>query len=358
MIVIAGSRYPSEALCRFTSEVLGHLGLSDGDAAIGAAALIDADLAGIDTHGIANLATHAHYVEGLRTGQVDPQPNVTVVRDAPVAAAWDSGHGFGPVVAHRAMSTAIAKAESAGVGMVTVRRGRHFGANGYFAEMAAERGLMAMVTANTPVIGIPPGGLHPLVGTNPFAFAAPVGDGPPLIVDIAMTAVSGSKVAAARHAGDLVPEGWVVDADGTPSTDPGASRSGGGLELLGGQVAGHKGFGLALMVDALGMLAGNGSGIWQAAYSPDWSQGQWFAAWRVDLFIDAQEFGAEMRRVADHIAGAGTKPGFRVLLPGARRAACRTERASRGIPLADEVVEPLRRLASEMGVTFPERVRE
>jgi L-2-hydroxycarboxylate dehydrogenase (NAD+) len=349
---VAVTRYPSEALRRFIADVLDRLGMPPDDAELGAAILHDADLAGVDTHGIVNLPTHAHYATGLRNGEVDPRGAVTVLRDSPVAAAWDSGRGFGPVVAHRAMEAAIAKAEASGIGMITVRDARHFGANGYFAEMAARRGLLGMVSSNTPVAGFPPGGLAPAVGTNPFAFAAPVGDGPPLVFDIAMTAASGSKVIAARLARKTVPDGWVVDAGGNPTNDPNAQCEGGALELLGGEVARHKGYGLALMIDVLGILSGNGSGIWQSG-RPTWTQGQWFAAWRIDLFIDPDEFLAEMRRVADYVHAVPAKPGATVQLPGERRAACRIERGEQGIPLADELVAQLEQLAAETGVPFP-----
>jgi LDH2 family malate/lactate/ureidoglycolate dehydrogenase len=163
-------------------------------------------------------------VNGLRNGEVDPNPEIVVLRDAPVAAAWDSGRGFGPVVAHRAMETAIAKAEVTGVGMgdragrAALRVQRLLRRDGHPARPSGDG------RRQHPVVGFAPGGLQPVVGTNPFAFAAPVGDRPPLVV-----------------------------------------------ELLGGQVAGHKGYGLALVVDALGMLAGNGAGIWQATSPPQWS---------------------------------------------------------------------------------------
>jgi LDH2 family malate/lactate/ureidoglycolate dehydrogenase len=345
------TRYPSEGLHRFMADVLGRLGMTADDAALGAEVLHDADLAGVDTHGIVNFPTHPHYVAGLRNGFVDPQGAITVLRDSPVAAAWDSGRALGPVVAHRAMEAAIAKAQASGIGMVTVRDGRHFGANGYFAEMAAGRGLLAMVVANTPVAAFPPGGRTPVVGTNPFAFAAPVGHGPPLVVDIAMTAVSGSKVMAASRAGRSIPEGWLVDAGGNPTTDPDALWDGGGLELLGGPIAGHKGYGLALMVDVLGILAGNGSGLWQAPAS--WTQGQWFAAWRADLFLDPEDFQAQMQRMAGAIHGVPTQAGATALLPGERRAASRAQRARRGVPIDDDVVAQLQQVASETGVPFP-----
>jgi LDH2 family malate/lactate/ureidoglycolate dehydrogenase len=169
-----------------------------------------------------------------------------------------------------------------------------------------------------------------------------------------MTAVSGSKVIAASRAGRPVPEGWVLDADGEATTDPNAQLTGGGsLELLGAPVAAHKGYGLALMVDVFGILGGNGSGIWQTTW-PTWTQGQLFAAWRLDLFIDPGDFLAEMRRVADYVHGVPAKPDATVLLPGERRAASRIERAEHGVPLGDELVAALRQLAYETGAKFPE----
>lgn len=347
-------RYPSEALTRFTADVLIRHGMPQSDARLAASILIDADLSGVDTHGIANLATHDHYARGLRSGHVVPRPEVAVLRDSPVAAAWDSGGGFGSVIAHRAMAAAMDKAEKSGIGMVTIRDGRHFGANGYFAEMAARRGMLAMVSANTPVAGMPPDARRPVVGPNPFAFAAPLGVGVPLVLDISMTAASGSKVIQAHRAGRPVPEGWVMDAHGESTDDPAAMHAGGALELLGGRVAGHKGYGLALMVDALGMLAGNGSGVWQSGRPGTWTQGQWFACWRTDLFLEPDEFSAEMQRLADHLHEVPTTSGSRLQMPGERRAACRAERARQGIPLPGEIVSPLLRLAAETDTAFPE----
>ena len=218
--------------------------------------------------------------------------------------------------------------------------------------MAARRGMLGMVASNTPVAAFPPGGLRPVVGTNPFAFAAPVGEGPPLVVDISMTAVSGSKVIAARLAGDSIPEGWVLDAEGNPTTDPQVAFAAGGLELLGGAVARHKGYGLGLMIDTLGILAGNGSGIWQRG-TPTWTQGQWFAAWRVDLFTEPDAFLLEMRRVADYVHETPARRGATVALPGERRAASRLERTRHGVPIEDGLAGRLRELGEQTGVRFP-----
>lgn len=345
--------YSGAALASFVADVLRSFGLSEREAGIGAEVLVDADLAGVDTHGVANLAHHAHYVPGLRNGYVDPTGSVRVLRESPVSAAWDSGRGFGPVVAHQAMSAAIAKAEDTGVGMVAVRDARHFGANGYFAEMAARRGLIAMVSTNTPVAGMPAGALRPVVGPNPFAFAAPLGGRPPMVIDISVTAAAGSKVNRAARSGEPVPLGWVVDAGGRPTTDPAARAAGGGLELLGGQIAGHKGLALGLMVDALGVLAGTGSGLRQGGAGAPWVQGQWFACWRTDLFTDPPQFLAEMRQLAEDLEGTPTRDGRGLRIPGERRAACREKRRREGIPLDAEVVGGLLEVAAETGVPFP-----
>ena len=133
-------------------------------------------------------------------------------------------------------------------------------------------------------------------------------------------------------------------------------RRGGGLEVLGGQGAGHKGYALALMVDTISILAGSGSGLWQRPGTGHWAQGQWFAAWRIDLFMDETEFLEEMQRVAAHLHGLPAKPGASVLLPGERRAASRLERAAQGVPIADEDAANLRQLGVETGISFPDPV--
>jgi LDH2 family malate/lactate/ureidoglycolate dehydrogenase len=351
-------RFSSSELEQFVTRVLEHFDLPKADARLAASIVVDADLAGVSTHGIVNLPWHDHYVPGLRSGYVDPRAQIEVLRDAPVAAAWSSGRGFGPVVAHRAMEAAIAKAEATGIGMVTVRDARHFGANGYYAEMAARRGCMAMVTTSTMPVSFPPSGTERVVGPSPFAFAAPMKDGAPMVLDVSMTAAAGSKVLLAARAGESVPLGWVVDSDGLPTTDPSALAHGGGLELLGGETARHKGYALSLMVDTLSILAGNGPALWQDA-AGGWTQGQWFAAWRADLFADLDTFTADMQRFADDIHRIPTRDGGgRLLLPGERKAACRTERGASGIPVPQDLVSRLATLATECGLERPSPLKK
>jgi LDH2 family malate/lactate/ureidoglycolate dehydrogenase len=350
------ARYRSEDLHRFIEAVLVHTGMSDTDASIGADVLRYADLSGIDTHGIANFAWHLHYAIGLRDGTVDPRPQIEVLRDSPVAAAWDAGHGFGPVVAHRAMSAAIDKAERTGIGMVTVRGGCHFGALGYFAQMAALREMIGMVACSTPPTAVAPYGLDKVTGTNPLAVGAPTGGPFPFVLDMATTAAAGTKLVVARREGRPIPWGWAVDETGQITTDAEAASRGGLLPLGSTPEAGaHKGFGLGLVVDMLsGLLSGNGSSVFET-YRPEWRQGYWMAAWRVDAFVDRDEFTSGMQELIGFVHDSRPVPGRdRLAVPGERAAASRAERTRDGVPLSPQVVAWCTELAAGVGTEFPD----
>ena len=157
--------------------------MTGDDAALGAEVLLDADLSGIESHGIAHLAWHPGYVPGFRRGVINPTATVRVLRDSPVAATWDGDGGFGVLNAAKAMDAAIAKAEATGIGMVALTNGRHFGAAGYYARMAAERDMIGMAMCNVPPLAVASGSLDRAFGTNPIAFGAPVEGSHPFLLD-------------------------------------------------------------------------------------------------------------------------------------------------------------------------------
>ncbi|MBI2767136.1 MAG: Ldh family oxidoreductase [Chloroflexi bacterium] len=348
-------RYNADALRAFTAAVFRHFGVPAEDAAMGAEVLVDADLAGIESHGIAHLPWHPGYAPGLKRGIVNANPNVTVVRESAVTATWEADGGLGVVVARKAMETCIAKAEAAGLAMVTVRNGRHFGAAGYYARMAADRDLIGMAMCNVPPIAAAAGGLDRVYGTNPIAMAAPIEGGPPFLLDMATTAVAGGKLEIAMRQGKPIPPGWAIDAEGNDTADPAILRKGGALLPLGSRMetSSYKGYGLGLMVDILtGVLSGASSGLFIDRVAL--AQGFWFAAWRIDAFRDPVEFKAEMRRVADHIRATRPAPGRdAVLLPGDPEHAARADRLANGIPLDAETIDQLTALGAEIGVAFP-----
>ena len=348
-------RFQADQLRAFTRAVFEHFGVSPDDAATGAEVLVDADLSGIESHGIAHLPWHPGYAPGLRDGRVNPRPTIAVLRDSPVAASWDADGGVGVIVARKAMEACLAKAEATGIGMVTVRNGRHFGAAGYYARMAAERDMIGMAMCNVPPIAVAAGGLDRRFGTNPIAFAAPVENDHPFLLDVATTAVAAGKLEIATRQGKRIPLGWAIDAEGNDTDDPEILRKGGALLPLGSHMAtsAYKGYGLGLMVDILtGVLSGTGSAVFAERGQP--LHDFWFAAWRIDAFRDPVEFKADMKRMVDRMRETKPEPGVdSVLVAGDPEGAARADRSVHGVPLDGETVEQLRALASEVGVAFP-----
>ncbi|PZC41841.1 MAG: Malate/lactate/ureidoglycolate dehydrogenase, LDH2 family [Chloroflexi bacterium] len=349
-------RFDAADLRGFTATVLLHYGMPPDAAARSAEILVDADLAGIESHGIAHLPWHSGYAPGFESGAVNPRPEIAVLRESPVSAAWDADGAFGLLVGAQAMDAAIAKAEASGIGMVTVRNGRHFGAAGYYARMAADRGLIGMaMTAVTP-IAVAAGSLDRAFGTNPIAMAAPIRDQPPFLLDMATTAVAGGKLEIAGRQGRALPAGWAVDAEGAASDDPAALRNAGALLPLGSDLStsSYKGYGLGLMVDILsGVLSGQGPALGNAGVK-DGEMGQWFAAWRINLFRDPDEFMDEMSDWVDALRDSRPTPGVdAVQVAGDPEHRAREERTTLGIPLDQETVDQLRDLAAKLNLEFP-----
>ena len=200
-------RFAADRLRDHTAATFEHCGMPAAADATAAHVLLDADLKGIESHGIAHLTWHPGYVSGLRDGRVNPIPTVRVLRETPATLALDGDGGMGVVVAAEAMERCIALAEASGIGMVTVRNGRHFGAAGYYAERAAERGLSGRASwQRAPPGGVPAGGTDRAFGTNPLAFAAPsAGTRTVSRSDMATTAVAGGKLEIAGRQGRAPP---------------------------------------------------------------------------------------------------------------------------------------------------------
>ena len=222
-------RYRADDLSIFMARVLVHYGLSAPDASAGAECLIDADLSGIDTHGIANFVSHWHYAPGLEAGAVNPRPQVEVLHETAASATLASDRGFGPVVARQAMALAMAKAEQVGVGSVAVRDGCHFGAAGYFAGQAANAGMVAMVVCPTLPSAVPPGGAD--VGSSartpwpsPRRWPAAI---PSCSTWRRPPPPGRSSSTRGQRRQEPIPLGWAVDGEGRPTTDADAAQAGG-----------------------------------------------------------------------------------------------------------------------------------
>jgi LDH2 family malate/lactate/ureidoglycolate dehydrogenase len=240
-------------LCEQVARLFAGSGLPDAAAAQLAAALVDADLQGVPSHGVMQVEM---YLQRLRKGSVSRETVAERVVDRGAMAVLDARHMFGHLAGDQAMALAIEKAKDFGIGIVVVRRGFHFGMAGRYALSAAREGCVGIAMCNTRPLMPAPGGAEPVTGNNPLAIALPTAGDPPLVLDMAMSEAAQAKIRMAAQAGAAIPGNWAIAADGTPTTDPRVALAG---MLL--PAAGAKGFGLALMIDLMcGLLADGGYG--------------------------------------------------------------------------------------------------
>ena len=240
----------------FAQDVLLAMDVPARDAAVCADVLLTADLWGIRSHGIAHLPM---YYERIRRGTQLPVTHCEWVKDTPTTAVVDGGRGMGMVIAHHAMELAIAKAREHGMGSVAVRNSSHFGIAGFYAHMAAAAGMIGFSFTNSQPAIAPTHGIEPMLGTNPIAVAVPSDEPFPFLFDAATSVVARGKLENAARAQHPIPEGWVISYTGDPhlnseTADPSIERRHAALLPLGGLgelFGGHKGYGLAAMVEIL-----------------------------------------------------------------------------------------------------------
>ena len=346
-------RVPAAELMRFARDAFEKLGLTAKDAATSAEILIDADLMGLDTHGIAHIDWHPGYAPGLWSGKVKARPVTAIIRETPATALMDADSGFGLIVAARAMQLAIAKAATVGVGAVALRNSRHCGALGYYAHLAAKAGMVGMAMTNASPWVVPTNAKKKMIGTNPLAIAAPSADGPPFLADITTSTIAMGKVETASRRKQALVEGWALDGQGRTTVDPGVVYSEGGLTPLGATAAGssYKGYGLGVAVDIFtGLLSGTS---WSYRLEgPSSQSAQFFMALQVEAFADRDHFMRGVREMLATLEAAEPLDGVdRVLVPGQREFEMRAERERTGVPVDPQVVERLDRFADELSIT-------
>ncbi|MGB9722549.1 MAG: Ldh family oxidoreductase [Chloroflexia bacterium] len=360
-------RVSPERLLEYVTAVFVALDVPEEDARITADVLVAADLRGIDSHGVARLR---RYVQGIRDGVMVPRPEIRVVHETPATALMDGGAGLGQPVGVRAMRLAIEKAQAVGAGFVAVRNSNHYGIAGYYAMMALEAGnLIGLSMTNADVLVVPTFGRDALLGTNPIAVAAPAGRERPFVLDMATSTVPRGKLEVYDRLGKPMPIGWATDERGLDTTDAGRvlrnlkNRAGGGLLPLGGAgelLSGHKGYGLALLVDILcGVLPGAGYANTIYPRTPEGrplpaNVGHFFGAWRIDGFRPAEDFRATLddliRRLKDSPKAEGQT---RIYIHGEKEFEAAERNRREGVPLIPKVYEDLRAIAGEVGVAFP-----
>ncbi len=226
---------PIDRLRAFAAALLEQIDVPPEDARLTARILAEADLRGVESHGMAHLV--GFYVRRTQAGHIEPRPEVRIVRESAAAATVDAGRGLGFVAGHRAMSIAIEKARATGVGIVTVANSTHYGAGAYYAMMALEHDMIGLSMTTGGRLMALPGGSRRAIGLNVLSVAAPTPRGYPYVLDMATSVVAAGKLEIARRRGQPIPEGWAVDAEGRPLTDPLKLHPDGALLPLGGSPA-------------------------------------------------------------------------------------------------------------------------
>jgi len=345
-------RIPASALISFARAAFERLGLGSDDARLAAEILIDANLMGLDTHGIAHLDWHAGYAPGLESGRVSSRPQIKILRETPATALADAEGGFGLVVAAKAMDLAIEKARQAGVGAVALRNSRHCGAMGFYAKRAVDAGMVGIAMTNASPWVVPTNAKTKMIGTNPIAIGAPVLHGYPFLADITTSTIAMGKVETATRLKHMLLPGWALDRDARSTIDPAAVYDGGGLTPLGSTAdcSSYKGYGLGAAVEILtGLLSGTN---WSMRLEKGSSQAaQFFLALQIEAFADRDDFLRGMSDMVDTLMSAEPANGAdRVLFPGQREFETRADRERHGVPLDRELLERLDRFADRLGV--------
>lgn len=351
-----------ESLQVFTRNIFKHIGCSDAEATLATEVLLNADLRGIDSHGIARLSGYVRLWEAKR---VNATPNVRIVHESPSTAVVDGDSGLGLVVAPKAMEIAIAKARTAGTGWVAVKNSNHFGIAGHHAMMALPHDMIGIAMTNASPLVAPTFSIERLLGTNPIAVAIPADKQPPFVADFATTTAANGKLEILQRKNLNAPVGWVQTKDGKPSTDPNETKSGGALIPLGSdrEHGSHKGYCLGAWVDIFSaVLSGANYGPWVPPFvaflSPPSDPvgegiGHFFGAMRIDAFRPAQEFKQHMDNWINRFRSAKPIEGQeRVLIPGDPEREITAQRLAEGIPLNPKVVEDLQLLSGKFGIAF------
>ncbi len=345
-------KVPAKQLADQAAAILRAWGVDEDSIAATVDVMLYADLRGIDSHGVSTLTL---YDEFRRSGKLTLRPQPRVVRESPVTALVDGDGGLGHLPSLRAMRLACDKAATCGVGVVSVTNSNHFGAAGAYAMMAPERGLAGFVTCATWRPGIVPTfGADAMLGTNPIAFAAPGKAGPHFCFDMATSTVAFNKVKLAAWHGQELRPGWAMDAHGQPLTDAAAALKSIRLTPLGGlpEMSSHKGYGLATMVEILSTTL---SGSFFAATRPQehpaaprHNVGHFFLVLDPKAFREEGEFEADLDALATALRNTRRAQQEQpVLVAGDPERAQLELRKRDGIPLSDELVTALRRLAND-----------
>jgi L-2-hydroxycarboxylate dehydrogenase (NAD+) len=342
-------RVPIERLSGFIERAFTAVGMPAADARTVAALMAEADALGSEGHGVFRLP---QYVRRIKAGGVNLHPEIRIERERAGMALIDGDNGMGHLVMHRAAGLAAKKAAAAGVAWVGAHHSNHAGPASLYARIPLERDMIGLYVAVGNANHLPPwGGTELLLSTNPIAIAVPAATRPPLVLDMATTVAAYGKVKTKAQRGEAMPEGWMIDREGRPLTDP--TRADEGFLL---PIGGYKGYGLGLMFGILaGILNGAAFGRDTIDFNADLvsptNTGQFVVAIDIGAFIDRDAFKRQIDVVWDAMKSSPLLPGFdEIRLPGERTHQIEQQNRAKGVPIHPALDPTLAKLAAELAI--------
>ncbi len=338
-----------EALQSFTKAIFSRMGLPEEDAETEAEVLVWANLRGVDSHGVQRIPL---YVSSIEAGYYNPRPNIQVQKETPAVLFVEADHAMGPVVTVFTMERVIAKAREVGVGWGLIRNTTHQGAMAYYALMAAKQGMAGLAFVCNPPNTAPTGARVAGIHNSPIAIAVPGNRHNPIVLDMATSVVAQGKMQVYIDKGLPIPEGWALDSEGKPTTDPNQAA----IMLPAG---GYKGYGLALLFECLSsIMAGNPllspTLLDLENKPPRGTQNSVVVAVNIGLFTDVAGYKDNIDELAEGIKGLARQPGVEeILIPGEPEDRVHAQRQAEGIPLPEGTFARLQEVAAKLGVEMP-----
>jgi len=348
-VSLTSARVAPDDLTQFCIEAMRLTGLNEEDARLTAEVLVTTDTLGTFTHGTRQLRG---LLKNFRSGRLHAAAHEAIVAEGPAWAIVDAHYAMQPAVSYRSMQLAMRKAQASGIGYVGVRRSSHYGAAGFYANLAARGNMFGLSMCNVDPCMTVPGSKGRVLGTNPIAYAAPAGEEKPVYLDIATSAVAATKIYAAKSLGQPIPANWLVDEDGVPTSD----YSNFPEKAVQVPMAGHKGYGLAVMVEILtavltGAAVMSGVSSWVFDSPEPTNEGHAFIAIDIGQIMPLGEFKSRMDGMIREIKSAPLAKGAdRIYLPGEIELERQETALAQGIVLPPDVVASLRGLAEDVGL--------
>ena len=349
-------RVNEKKLLDFSTRILEKNGMPHDDAFIASRLMVNTDLRGIASHGVAHLK--GLYVQRLKTGFVKAKPDIKMYSGAPATAVIDGDRGLGFVVGHKAMQEAIARAKVTGIGAVTVRNTTHYGACSAYSLLALKEDMIGFSCTTGGLNAAVPGASGRQAGMNAMSFAAPCNKEFPYCLDMSSTMAAWGKVEIALRTGDMLPLGWTIDQDGNPIIDPKEDETKkGAMVMLGGtkELGVYKGFGLNLMVDVLSSVLAASVCLPELFQSPETASTctHFCCAMKISGFIPPEDFKKGMDRMIEVYHNLPKAKGVsRITIPGELEWELVQDRQKNGIPLDEVVIQSLKELAAEFKVKY------